>query len=893
GKSALLQELAARLSSEGVVLLKGRCSEWESVPYKGLDEVIDQLSRLLLRMPDEQSAQFVPRSARAVARVFPTLLRVPTFRDAAQSASVDRNEETLLRQRAVSGIKDMFYRLAERHPIALIIDDLQWVDADTVQLLVELLAPPDTPPLFLLASMTHGPRASELSQALSRVVPIKTLDLAPLDERASRELMHTLGAAAARPFEAEFVERVVRESEGMPLYISELAAFKPSSPEQQAMPRLAHLQLTRIERLSEGARRLLELVAVAVRPLSLVVSGECGIDDVRESLRQLTSERLLRSVALPNGELGFEPYTDSLRQVVLQAMSEPRLEQAHTTLVHALNSLPGIEPQWLLSHYRGAKLYEQAKQYSVIMAEHSLAVLAFEHAASMYRAALELTDESSPDFAELNLKCADALAKAGRGAESAEAYLRAAQGAPPERSFALLNAAVTQWIRAGHISEGVQSLRKTLELVGVSWPETAAAAILRLLQQRLIIRLRGLDYTLRAESEVSTKLLRKLDALNPAQTALGSFDYLRGAMFASIALPLALEAGEPKRLIVALASEAIYASLVEGLSGERRVLELQRRIDDLREHAPGPYERAASLMVRAVSAYWMGLWKEVQAPAEHAEQLLQKDVAGAVWETSLLRSVRHTVLLHAGGLREIAEELPEALRHAASRNDHYAYLDLLRRSVATHLARDDVATASSTIEQLLELRRRYPFLALDHLLMTSVVATHLYAGDIERATHEQKTRWAACRKAGAERLPLVRLTVLGMQGACVQANMALPATTRERELRQLARAAGGEKIGWSEALRHALLADAEECAGNHAQAQVELRMCADLFGVAGLSMAAMAARFRATELLERSGAAAGRAHAGAQPSPERAVDYFTQRGVARPATWVRVVHSLY
>ena len=56
GKSALVQCFLDRvLSREDIVVLRGRCYEYESVPYKALDGVIDSLSRHLSALPRSQA----------------------------------------------------------------------------------------------------------------------------------------------------------------------------------------------------------------------------------------------------------------------------------------------------------------------------------------------------------------------------------------------------------------------------------------------------------------------------------------------------------------------------------------------------------------------------------------------------------------------------------------------------------------------------------------------------------------------------------------------------------------------------------------------------------------------------------------------------------------------
>ncbi|HEX2678999.1 MAG TPA: serine/threonine-protein kinase, partial [Polyangiales bacterium] len=77
GKSALALRFAESFAADGgTVVLRGRCFERESVPYKGIDGIIDALSRHLRRLLTREVARLLPRNVHALCRVFPVLARV-------------------------------------------------------------------------------------------------------------------------------------------------------------------------------------------------------------------------------------------------------------------------------------------------------------------------------------------------------------------------------------------------------------------------------------------------------------------------------------------------------------------------------------------------------------------------------------------------------------------------------------------------------------------------------------------------------------------------------------------------------------------------------------------------------------------------------------------------
>src|SRR5262249_21772748 len=72
GKPALarcfLDDLAGR---DPAIVLTGRCYEQESVPFKALDGLVDELSRYLRRVPEHEAREVLPRDVLSLARVFP------------------------------------------------------------------------------------------------------------------------------------------------------------------------------------------------------------------------------------------------------------------------------------------------------------------------------------------------------------------------------------------------------------------------------------------------------------------------------------------------------------------------------------------------------------------------------------------------------------------------------------------------------------------------------------------------------------------------------------------------------------------------------------------------------------------------------------------------------
>src|SRR5260370_1517315 len=161
---------------------------------------------------------------------------------------------------------------------------------------------------------------------------------------------------------------------------------------------------------------------------------------------------------------------DRIREAVVARLSSATRRAHHGRLAHVLESTPGTDFEAVAVHLLGAGDIDGAAKYAEQAAGQAAAKLAFDQSVRLYRMALEIVPSSSANARRLQIRLAQGLEWAGRGAEAADVYLRAADGASPIQRIDLERAAAEQMLTCGRIDEGVAGRRPPPVVTGLGPP---------------------------------------------------------------------------------------------------------------------------------------------------------------------------------------------------------------------------------------------------------------------------------------------------------------------------------------------------------------------------------------------------------------------------------------
>jgi serine/threonine protein kinase/tetratricopeptide (TPR) repeat protein len=880
GKSSLCERFLDGAKRRGALVATGRCYVQESLPYKALDGVLDELTRHLVSIRAADLAKVLPAQIQDLARLFPVLRRVPQVATIAEPA-VETRDSREIKRHAFAALRELLSRMSEKRPLILYIDDAQWGDADSAAVLHALMLPPRPPSILLLIAYRGDERTtspflrelatlSEKSDAQGEVERIELKHLEAADCRALVE-----GLLPSQALQADTVERVTREAGGNPLLLEQLSSFVapggdkslPGEGDRRAL--LAGMISEQVAALPETWRRFLAVVSLAGHPLALESARKAADLEVldRSLFNRMRAAHLIRSRGVEGAEQ-LAPYHDKIRETVVAGLDDGTRRQLHGSIGQALALSPTAPPRLIASHFRAAEKFEEAADYAYRAAEQAYAALAFEDAAELYGEVIQWSPGDAARRRELLRKHGDALASAGRCIAAAPVYLEAAEGAERLASLDLERRAFEQYYTGGKREEALEILGRLFRSVGLSRMAKAPSNA-RLLWDLLRVSMRGSSFSERAATEIDPEALFRIDLCYTASRTMLRRDSNLYPPCATRGLLLSLEAGEPSRVAEGLAQVGTVLAMLRPRAGAAM-------LDDARRLS----ERLGSPRSRGIFAMWSGMadlargeWRSALAGADRALELL-RGVPGVTAETQQAQLLSLITAQQLGLFDELRRRAEEALVYARDHGNGYVENYLGMQLAIPRLMSGDVDGARARLDQSLALFPRGDSARLGGLVWSC--ACDLYRGETGAALARIENARDDVAAIRMPRHPLLRATYAILQmslqlQSTVEKKTAPPATI-DKEVEKLDKIALPHIPGIASMLRAALAAARDDRPG----AVGHCKRAVAGFERAGLVAAGACARRRLGQLTDGD---EGRREIQA------ADEWMRAHGIAEPHRW--------
>ena len=374
GKTRLVGELAERARRRGATVLTGRCIDLvgAALPYYPLVEAFRPLR-----------GTHALEGLQAWPRLLPgSPLPATSLRNGGDS-----------QLHLFEAVRTALERLSATAPVVLVLEDLQWADGSTLDLVSFLAHAVGDVRVLIVATWRHDAVRKDdamhrLASGLRRRRLALTVELGPL----GRDELATLVARESDgPLSPELVESVCARSEGNPFFAEELlAAALRSEPELPEV--LQDLLLADFGRLQAPTRTVVRVVSAAGRavPLAVLVAA---LPVAEEQIVEALREAVEHGVLSPDRATGGYRFRHALIAEASYATLMPgEREDVHGRLAAAL-AVEGARAGELAEHWIAARRPQEALTASLEAAREAEAVSGLSEALRHLERVLDLWDQ--------------------------------------------------------------------------------------------------------------------------------------------------------------------------------------------------------------------------------------------------------------------------------------------------------------------------------------------------------------------------------------------------------------------------------------------------------------------------------------------------------------------
>ena len=423
GKSRILREFTTQLASNGHLMLRYQCSTHEvNAAFHPFVNEIETTADLQTDDPAEKRRDKLDAHLASVfgdpgeaAPLIATLLSLPLEGYPLLDMAPQRHK-----QRTVTALVERIAMLSRQLPVVMIVEDIHWIDASSLEMLDALVERMQDLPVFVV--MTYRP---EFVPQWGGHGHVTLHSLNRLGRNDGRAIAERITGGKALP--DEVLSRILEQTDGIPLYVEELTktVLEASFLEEQAdryvlngplptveIPATLHDSLmARLDRLAP-VKRVIQAAACIGREFGaglLAAALPMGPAELENALGQLLAAQLI----FRHGDA--ESATYIFKHALVQDAAYASLLAAtqrsiHERLALALEQTGDPDPLALARHFSVAGANQRASQLFLATGRRSLEGSALPEAIGSLELGLQeieaIASSSERDRLELDLRVA-------------------------------------------------------------------------------------------------------------------------------------------------------------------------------------------------------------------------------------------------------------------------------------------------------------------------------------------------------------------------------------------------------------------------------------------------------------------------------------------------------
>jgi adenylate cyclase len=451
GKSRLIAEFLKRLEDDdalaGVVVRRAACSSLGEATYG----IFGALFREAYRMEADDSLDVARqkltaglRSLGAGAEVIDAIAPVLSYVLGIGEMRPRDFEPEQLKRQILLAARTLVEQRLQQGPLLIIVEDIHWADAASVDLLREVVDQLADRRLMLMLSHrsdVQPPIVARATQSIIRLAPLSADQtrvlvsalFGPVDGDAFAQVQHFVASrAGGNPL---FAEEIVRSlvTRGVLVREGDRWACSAVGDAMSVPPTLRGLLLSRVDRLPADARRLLQEAAVLGMTFddALLLAVATGTGAAEATLERLVGSDLIRQIAHAREGNRYQFTHALVHEAVYQNLLLSRRTELHERTGRVLEQAAGTHPERLSDlealghHWSLSSDKSKGARYLVAAGDWAGAVYANDDAIRHYERALHALAECQAcddQVQTVRERLADLLALAGRRHEALAHY---------------------------------------------------------------------------------------------------------------------------------------------------------------------------------------------------------------------------------------------------------------------------------------------------------------------------------------------------------------------------------------------------------------------------------------------------------------------------------------
>jgi DNA-binding SARP family transcriptional activator/tetratricopeptide (TPR) repeat protein len=405
GKTRLAAAFAVAVRATGATVLEARAYAGEAtIPFASVVELL-------------RAALDRPAAVEGVRRVRPDLLDevsrlVPLPGRPASPVHDRETADPFGRARLLDALTEVLTAAVEGPlPGVIWIDDLDWADGSTVEVIAYLARRLRDRPVALVVTWRPEDLAESIRVAVSGAAERERLvEIVELGRLTRTDVAALVEARLGPAGDDAAIDALFADSEGLPLFLAEALAGPTTANGGPAAGGVHALLRARIASIGELARQLIATAAVIGRSFDLgtvrAASGRSE-DEAVSGIEELLRRGLIREVDASSGaDLRYDFTHGRLRDAAYEGLSMARRRLLHRRVAEALAGqsdaagVDGIRWSLIASHEMLAGRSAAAAEAHERAAKHARAVFANREAADHLEAALALGHPAGADLHE-------------------------------------------------------------------------------------------------------------------------------------------------------------------------------------------------------------------------------------------------------------------------------------------------------------------------------------------------------------------------------------------------------------------------------------------------------------------------------------------------------------